>query len=240
MTSGDADKLVMDAVKDHYAESDSPFYLSELGVFFRSNDIEIPTGVRFKDYLVSRFHNRLSVVQDPDVPAKIAITLPGHESAVIGQLAGHGSELESESGIDFSRLPLALVAAFCKIPLPNTRVYFRITTPFRYETLMIPPDGDYVEIEDAFRPLSLAGRSICELSLIEKQTIYDCIVRWANVKSIDLRKLYYDYGQQHHGRKVSGGTSQNALQRLISAQDPELRERIQIPGDIASTLMRLP
>ena len=241
MTSQDVDTLVVKAVEDHYAESNSPLYLAELGNVFRNSGIEIPSGVRFKDYLISRFHNSFSVIQDPDIPARIAIALPGNESLIRRQLAGHGMDLGTDSKIDFSRLPVALLAAFCKVPLPNTQVYFRTTKPLRYETLLRPPDSSYLEIDNEFRPLSLAGKSVYELSLSEKQTIHSCVAKWADAKSIDLRSLYYDGGHARHGRKGQDReASHNALQRLINAQEPEMRLHIKIPGDIASTLMRLP
>ena len=241
MTLQDIDQLVLKAVQDHYAEHNTPFYLAELGNFFRSNNIELPAGVRFKDYLISRFHGRLTVIQDPDNPARIAIADPEHESALRQQLAGQPTDLPEDSEIDYARLPFALIAAFCKIPLPNTKVYFRTTKPFRYEILMRPPDDSYVEIDDSFPPTSLAGKSVHELPLSDKRTIHACIENWADAKSIDLRSLYYDRSPKQSGQqREHGETGRNALQRLINAQEPELKGRIRIPGDIASTLMWLP
>ena len=241
MTSQNIDELVLKAVQAHYAEHNTPFYLAELGNLFRSHNVELPAGVRFKDYLSSRFHGRLAVIQDPEIPARIAIAEPERESAVRRQLSGQGIDLSEDSEVDYERLPIALIAAFCKVPLPNTRVYFRTTKPFRYETLMRPPDDSYVAIDDSFRPTSLAGKSVHALSLSDKQTIHASIEKWADTNAVDLRSLYYDRSpqkdQQARGR---GEAAHNALQRLINAQEPELKGRIRIPGDIASTLMRLP
>ena len=82
LTSQDTDQLIIRAIQDHYGEHETPYYLAELGKFFRSHNIEIPNGVRFKDYLIGRFHGRLSVIQDDDNPARIAISLPEHEPKV--------------------------------------------------------------------------------------------------------------------------------------------------------------
>ena len=241
MVPNDADQLIIETVEEHYAEHDFPYYLSQLGKFFRSKDIQIPERVQFKDYLVSRFHGRLVVVQDPDHPAKIAIAPLDKQAIVQQQLMGQSSEPLDGATLDHSRLPFALVAAFCKIPLPGTQVYFHVSRPFRYETSMRAPDGNYVEIEENFRPSSLAGKPAHDLSHGDKQTVYQHIEKWADANSLDLRGLYYDSGIKP--TKSSMHPSQledNALQRLVDAQEPELKERIRIPGDIASTLMRLP
>ena len=241
MTSQDIDELVLKAVQAHYAEHNTPFYLAELGNLFRSHDIEIPVGVRFKDYLSSRFHGRLAVIQDPEIPARIAIAEPERELEIQRQLSRQRVDLSDDSEVDYTRLPIALIAAFCKVPLPNSKVYFRTTKPFRYETLMHPPDDNYVEIGDSFRPTSLAGQSVHDLSFSDKQTIHSCIVKWADTNAIDLRSLYYDRSpQKSQQERGQGEAAHNALQRLINAQEQELRGRIRIPGDIASTLMRLP
>lgn len=241
LTSQDIDDLVMKAVQAHYAEHDTPFYLAELGKLFRSQNIELPAGVRFKDYLSSRFHGQLAVIQNPDIPARIAIADPEHESSIRRQLSGQRGDLSDDSEVDYERLPIALIAAFCKVPLPNARVYFRTTRPFHYETLMHPPDDNYVEIDDSFRPAPLAGKSVHTLTPTEKQTIHACIERWANTNAVDLRNLYYDRSpQKNQQERGQGETTHNALQRLINAQEPELKRRLRIPGDIASTLMRLP
>ena len=71
--------------------------------------------------------------------------------------------------------------------------------------------------------------------------IYERIDKWADANSIDQRDLYYDSGKKAPVlTRQMGGAEENALQRLIDAQEPELRGRIRIPGDIASALMRLP
>ena len=241
MESKDTDRVVLKAVLEHYREHDTPYYLAELGKLFRSENIDIPEGVRFKDYLKSRYHGSLVVVQDTDEPAKIAIAPPEKEQRVLQQLAGESSVTLGDSSIDHARLPFALIAAFCKVPLPGERVYFRIAKPFRYETWPQAPGSDYVEIAEQFRPLSLAGKSVHDLSYIEKQMIYEQIDKWADANSIDQRVLYYNSGKKAAVlTRQMGGAEENALQRLIDAQEPELRGRIRIPGDIASALMRLP
>ena len=241
MTSHEADQLIIEAVQSHYEQYDSPYYLAELGNFFRSNNLEIPAGVRFKEYLISRFHSRLSVVQDPDNPARIAITPPDHQQRIQQLLAGQSTDSHDDFGIDYTRLPFALIAAFCQVPLPGTQVYFRLTRPFRYDNRVKAPDDEYADINEQFRPSSVAGKSVHYLSDNDKQTIYSNIKSWADHNSIDLRDIYYDRGLHLSGNaREHRDPKDNALQRLVDAQDPDLKQRIRIPGDIASTLMRLP
>lgn len=245
MALKDSDELVLNAVEEHYENNETPYYLAALGALFRSENIEIPNGVRFKDYLKSRYAGRLVVVQDEESPAKIAIAPLDKESIVRDQLSREyldSPDGPSDSSVDYARLPFALVAAFCKIPLPGTRLYFRITRPFRYETHSQPPkDANLVEIEDKFRPPSLAGRPVREISYGDRQVIYSHIMKWAYEKSVDLRAIYYNRGSKPDSvRGPHFESNDNALQRLIDAQEPEIRGRIRIPGDIATALMELP
>ncbi len=234
----DTDQLVIKAVENHYQEEDSPYYLAELGKLFREKDIDIPEGVRFKDYLRSRFHGSLVIVQDDHTPARIAVATLDKEASVRQQLSGQLPPVPGDSGLDHMRFPFSLIAAFCKIPLPNTQVYFRITRPFRYVTFMdAPDDNNYVAIDDKFRPPKLAGKSVHGLSDSDKGLLYKCIEEWAEANSVDLRQLYYDRAALPAVARAQSGTRRNALQRLIDAQDPDLKGRIKIPGDIASVLM---
>ena len=241
MPSQDTDKLITDAVTEHYATHDFPLYLAELGKLVRSNKITMPDGVRFKDYLKSRFHERLFIVQDEENPAKIAIAPPEMEKKVMQQLSGQSSNSIDDSQIDYARLPFALIAAFCKIPPMGTRVYFCIVPPFRYQTQMQAPDDNYIEIDDQYRLTSFAGNSLYTLSSSDKQSIYQQIENWARDKSLDLRDFYYDSTPRQTVRQSDlTELGDNALKRLISAQDQDLRRKLRIPGDIADILMRLP
>lgn len=238
MPSQNEDQLIIDAVEEHYATHGSPYYLAELGKLFRSEGIEIPHGVRFKDYLKSRFHGRLVVVQDVDNPARIAIAPPEKEQDVLQRLSGQYQDTLDDSSVDYARLPFALIAAFCKVPLPGGHVYFHIESPFHYRTSANAPDDSYVRIDDRFRIRSFEGKSVHKLSPSEKQQIFQQIENWAKENSLDLRNLYYDSSMRSTTSQKESGD--NALKRLLNAQDPELRRRLRIPGDIADLLMRSP
>ena len=241
MLPQDNDRLVVEEVESHYAKDDSPYYLAELGKFFREQHITIPDSVRFKDYLKSCFNGRLVVVQDELHPERIAIALPAKEHDVLQRLTGRLSSSSDGSQIDFTRLSFALTAAFCKTPPPDNRLYSRVVPPFRYEVRQHTLNKDYVEIADDFRPSTLAGRSVRDLSDQERQLIYDHIESWADLHSIDLRTFYYDNQLRAHSVSAKSTASKdNALRRLIDAQEPGLRSSFRIPSDIARTLMELP
>ena len=234
------DQEIVAAVTTHYETNKSPYYLADLGNFFRLKHFDIPEGIRFKDFLASRFQGLLVVVQDPLTPAKIAIATPENEALVRQRLSNDTEYIPEDDKTNYSRLPFSLIAAFCISPPPNMDVFFRVKKPFRYEIQSQAPDDQYVVIDEEFRPTGMAGKSYNNLSSVEKQEIYAQIDRWAIAHDIDLRKLYFDYWTNTPRRTPSGRTkTRNALQRLIDAQEPELRPRIKIPGDIASKLMDL-
>ena len=241
LCSEDQEQLVIDEVQKHYKNRQSPYYLAELGKFFRTQKIEVPVGVRFKDFLKSRFDGSLLILQDPIVPAKIAIAPPEEQERVLQQLTGRYSETPGDSGINVTRLPFALVAAFCIKSISHNQVYFRTVRPFRYVTGLAAPDDTYIEIDEEFRSTSLVAMSVHNLSPDEKQEIYRRIIQWASAKGVDLRTFYHETRVESvRNTSKPGALAANALQRLVEAQEPELRKRIQIPGDVAIALMRLP
>ena len=240
LLSKEQEQLVMDEIRRHYSEHSQPYYLAGLGQFFQSKSITVPTGKQFKDFLSETFPGRLVVVQDPTVPAKIAIALLEQQEQVQQQLAGRILPTPGHPPIEVNRLPFSLIAAFCQKPGSDDRVYYRTVRPCRYVIGSGAPDHSYVEIDEQFRRSIPEGTSVHGLSSEVKQEIYRRISEWAATKSVDLETIYV----VERGRLPSPGTSRgipisNALQRLIEAQEPDLRKRIQVPGDIALALMRL-
>ena len=234
-------ELVIEEVRRHYRNSQTPYYLAEMGVFLRKNDIDVPTGVRVKDYLKSHFVDQLCVIQDSEVPAKIAVATPEVEDSVRQQLADRITEAPLGSTIDFGRLPFSLTYAFCARRTPGSQVYFRTVRPFRYVVSSTAPSNSYVLIDEDFLPSDLEGLLFQNLSAENKRTIHERIEEWARAKDIDLRTIYFDTRSGSFGREsMVSATYSNALQRLVEAQTPELRRKITIPGDIAVALMHLP
>ena len=240
MLSKDKEQLVMNEILRHYEGRTKPYYLAELGQFFRSEGIEVPTGKRFKDFLSENFQSGLVIVQDPKIPARIAIALIDNRERVQQQLAGRFMSAPGRPPFEVNRLPFSLIAAFCQKPGPGDRVYYRTVRPFRYAIGSAAPDDSYVEIGEQFRQSVPEGTSVHGLPSEVKQEVYRRIDEWAAAQDINLETIYVG----ERGRSPSSGTNReipisNALQRLIEAQEAELRKRIQIPGDIALALMRL-
>ena len=236
----DQAQLVLDEVRRHYQEQSQPYYLAELGQFFRSKDVAVPAGKRFKGFLLEAFRGRLEIVQDSLVPARIAIALPENREQVQQQLAGRLLATPDGPPIEVNRLPFSLIAAFYQQPESGNRVYYRTVRPFRYAIAPMPPDDSFVEVDEQFRQSPPVGTSIREISSDARQETYRRIGEWAATKAIDLENIYV----HREARLPSSSTRHalsmsNALQRLIEAQEPEIRKRIQVPGDIALALMRM-
>ena len=240
MLSEDQKQVVVDEIQRHYSEQSHPYFLAELGQFFRSKNIEIPSGKRFKDFLAESFQGRLIVVQDPDVRARIAIAIPDLSEKVQEQLAGRFLSTPGRPAIEVNRLPFSLIAAFCQKPTPGLRVFYRMIRPSRYVIGSTAPDDSYVEIGENFLQPLLEGASVHELSTEVRQDIYRRISEWVAIQNVNLENIYVN----ERGSAPTLETNRrikvaNALQRLIEAQEPELRKKIQVPGDIALVLMRI-
>lgn len=240
MLSDDKRQLVIDEVQRHYDKEKQPYYLAELGQFFRSKNIEIPSGKQFKDFLAESFQSHLVVVQDPDVRARIAIALPDRSEQVQEQLAGRFSSTEGRPPIAVNRLPFSLIAAFCQKPTSGLRVFYRTIHPTRYVIASVAPDDFFVEIGETFRQHPPAGTSVHALPIEFRQDIYRRISEWAAIQNVNLEAIYVDEGRRTSIPRIDSRiTISNALQRLIEAQEPEIRKRMYVPGDIALALMQI-
>jgi hypothetical protein len=241
MTPDEIEKIYRE-VKEHYDGSSHPYYLSRVGTFMAENKISKAPSVSLKDYLSEIFKERLPIVQDPTVPARVAITTPETKEQVTAQIVGKSQAALGISEVDHRRLPFALLAAFCKPLTEGKRLFFRTAQPFRYHAdFERPADPTYIEIDPDFLIPSLWGKDAKSLSEEERVEINRKIGEWSRNKSINLQSLYVKQGDRDlapRGQRTL--SSDNALQRLIAAQDPELRDRIRIPLDIADALMRIP
>ena len=235
------ERSIIEEVERHYRDSATPYYLSGLGEFIRSHGIEVPAGIRLKDFLSSTFQGSLLIVQNENIPAKIAIATPEQEERVTQMLGSPSSPEHADSDVDFGRLPFALIAAFCIASDLGNRVFFRTLRPLRYVIRQSPPDHTHVEVDPEFRPSHADTPSAHNLSEADKQAIYQRIVDWAESKRLDLKSFYYDVRPERTGRTTNAtSSSTNALLRLVEAQELSLQSRIRIPGDIAVALTKLP
>lgn len=96
-----------------------------------------------------------------------------------------------------------------------------------------------LKIDEQFRRQIPKERSIHDLPAGVKQNIYRRISEWAVARNVDLESIYLDRRRRPPGSRVGHRMlATNALQRLIEAQEPEIR-RIQVPGDIVLIPMYL-
>ena len=106
------DQFVDQYVRKHYQDADSPLMLAELGKEIKDRGYIIPSGRSLKQYIEQSFGSALPIIQNPDVPASIAVTLPENKADVepsllsLSKSAGRSDDLE--------RLPRALLIAFCR------------------------------------------------------------------------------------------------------------------------------
>ena len=119
-------------------------------------------------------------------------------------------------------------------------MYFRTVRPFRYAFGSSAPDDTYIAIDEVYRPSLLQGSLVQNHSAEDKREVYQHIEKWANDKGIDLESIRYNTKSVSF-RPINkpDPSATNALQRLVEAQDADLRNKILIPGDIAVALMRL-
>ena len=214
MLTEDQEQLVLNEIRRHYGERALPYYLADLGQFFRSKELVPPPGTRFKDFLSEKFQDRLVVVQDPTVPARIAIALPDNREQVRQQLAGRFPFTPGRPPIEVNRLPFSLIAAFYQKPGSGNHVYYRTVRPCRYAIGPAAPDDSYVEVDEQFRQSIPTGMYVHALSNEVKQEIYRCIGEWVEAKGIDLETIYvYE----------KGTTSSSSINRRMPVSNALLR-----------------
>jgi hypothetical protein len=240
MPTEDVARSITSEVERHYRENDRPYYLAELGTFLRKQNIKIPAGIQLKEFLKKELAGQVDIVQNQTVPGRIAVTTPNKRERVAEQIAVHYRLATPQGMIDYRQLPFSLVAAFCKVPDEGRRLFFHTAWPFRYETKAEAPNDTYVEIERTFQPSSLQGANVHTLSDKDKSIILQRIIEWARAKSIDLRSLCAGEATLRPDAAISREAPRNALQRLLTVQDPGMESKLRIPLDIAALLARLP
>lgn len=237
MSPGEIDKLILEEINRHYGENETPYYLAKLGDFIQSNDkIVLPSKTQLSDYIRIRFLESLSLIPHPK-DSKILIVAPEAFRDTVKEKLSKSPQL-NEDLESYSRLPNALFVAFCIDPPQGENIYFHTIRPFVYQVAAAPSDNYYIEIESEFRPAHIRGRHLSSLSREERGELQEQVKRWSERHSIDLQTLHYD--KQDHRiphRFARHDGSENALSRLIEAQDVNLRKRIKIPSDIAALLL---
>jgi hypothetical protein len=226
------EQKIIDEVENHYANSQRPYYLADLGVFVKGVS-GFPDDIKLKEFVETKLHGRLHLVQDPRIQARIIVATP-HNFEKISETMKR--DLQPGDDLDVRRLPNSLAIAFCIPPKEGQKLFYNLLPPFGYTFAESPPSALHIEIDPEFQPVEFRGRNFRALPDAQKVGIFRHIIKWADAKSIDLRTLYVRNQPDKGGAKH---TARNALERLIMSQEPSLRDKIYLPMDIAKTLMDL-
>jgi hypothetical protein len=241
----ETDNEILATVEAHYRQwPDRPYYASELGKHIRDSGLHIPTGVTIINYIRSRLEGQLYVVQDPKVPARIAVATRANQERISSIIEGRG-KIPGLDELDFQKIQFALVAAFCRPPVEGKRLFFSIRRPFQYHVLTEAPQGDYIEITESDQPPDLRGVDVHKLNDEQRLDVYKHILRWAEKHEVDLRVFYISDHSQHSQphfsqTKAPAPSGMNALERLVAIQDDDIKSRIKIPGDLIQILLKIP
>jgi hypothetical protein len=129
-----------------------------------------------------------------------------------------------------------VLLAFC-VNSQNQPVYVKRTKPFRYEVGNIPADRatDYILVEPEYRRPGLRIDHPHLLPLSDKRDLESLIEKWAAVHAVQVEQFSK---VDEDGKELSDFVG-SALDRLLSAQPPDIASRIMIPADIAQILSRI-
>ena len=228
---------VKDRVRAHYAANRTPLLLAHLGAEIEKSD-EWPTdrGQRnLKQLITDTCAPDLQIVWDRRSPAYIAVVTPEVRADVEAQIADRFADKEPVP-VRLEEIVRSVLLAFC-VNAQNEPVYIKRTRPFRYEVGSIPPDRttDYILVEPEYRRPGLRIDRLHLLPLSDRKDLEGLIQKWAAVHGLQVEQ-FSRVDQDEKEQSEAGGT---ALDRLLTAQPPDIARRIMIPADIAQILSRI-
>jgi len=221
-----ADALIQtltDLVTGYYAErKNGPLYLSKLGQLLK--DQRQPLVEAYGTLAGAIKAAGLELVARPGAAGVMAVTTADAKARVEDQFA---LETGPNAGSSFSSLPIPLQIAFCLKTAPDERVAVTRTYPVRYERVAAgsSPSPGHIVIEDRYRS---PGLLLQNASPAELERLWSQYVAWANEAGVDPVAL----------QTVSAPN--NALERFMAAQEPDVAKRLVMPGDIIALLIRHP
>lgn len=237
MATPEQREQILKEITDHYKGNDKPLFLSSLGSFISEQNIDISPATSLQQFVALTFGDTVKIVQHPEIKARIAVSTPEAEKRVLEQIYPSKTDSLSDD-IYIKKLPFSLFVAFCVTPNEGKHLYYRIKPKFLYFFSDKEEPGDScVEITQDDQPLDYRSISGKELSDSQKLTILPFIKKWAKANNIELQNIVIEPRKSRHSN--IGVDEDNALFRLLNAQDEDIRNRINIPADIAMTLMKL-
>lgn len=228
---------IKDKVRAHYAANRTPLLLAHLGAEIEKGD-EWPTdrGQRsLKNLITETCAPDLQIVRDRRSPAYIAVVTPEVRADVEAQIAERFADKDPAS-VRLEEIVKPVLLAFC-VNVQNQPVYVKRTRPFRYEVGAIPPEraADYILVEPEYRRPGLRIDHPHPLPLSDRKDLESLIQKWAAVHGVQVEQ--FSSIDQHEKEPSEAGRT--ALDRLLTAQPPDVAKRIMIPADIAQILSRI-
>lgn len=229
-------QVIVEEVRRHYEQpTERPYFLADLGNFVRGKALVLSPEHSLANYIKRHLGGDLTIVRNPYVPARVAVALMANKDTVRRLV-----QQSPTKGGDSNKIPFSLVAAFCRSA--EKPVFFSIRPPFRYVESETSPGEQFVEIEPAYRRYneSIDSRRLTE---DQREEIYRRIADWAKAKHVDLRRLHVASEAPASAARAASApraasVESTFLQRLIDAQDPDLKARFRIPLDIVELLLR--
>jgi hypothetical protein len=228
---------IKDKVRAHYAANRTPLLLAHLGAEIEKHD-EWPTdrGQRnLKQLITDTCASDLQIVRDRRSPAYIAVVTPEVRADVEAQIAERSTDKDPVP-VRLEEIVKPVLLAFC-VNVQNQSVYIKRTRPFRYEVGDIPPDRatDYILVEPEYRRPGLRIDHPRLLPLSDRKDLESLIQKWAAVHGVQMEQ----FSRIDQDEKEPWEAGHTALDRLLTAQPPDVARRMMIPADIAQILSRI-
>ena len=228
---------IKDRVLAHYAANRTPLLLARLGAEIEKSD-EWPTdrGQRnLKQLITETCAPDLQIVWGRRSPAYIAVVTPEVRADVEAQIADRFAD-EDSVPVRLEEIVKPVLLAFC-VNVQNEPVYIKRTKPFRYEVGSIPPDRatDYILVESEYRRPGLRIDHLHLLTLSDRKDLESLIQKWAAVHGVQMEQ----FSRINQDEKEPSEAGRTALDRLLTAQPPDVARRMMIPADIAQILSRI-
>jgi len=224
-------------VEQHYASSNEPLLLSDLGKDLSRSGLWPPQGeTRPLANVIADLAPDLRLVRDPDAKAYVVVVPADRE-----ELAK--AAIDRRQGKHLLRsLPRPILLAFCVDSPPGAEVYLRVEpSPPRYQVGNQPDDPAFVLVETEFRSPGVYIDDPLQLKSETADQLVRGIQGWAQKHNIALDKLpVVDKGPWLGYSAVPAAGLPNALERLYAAQSREMAGRLVVPLDIAVILSRHP
>lgn len=231
---------IREHVLKHYAGSDVPLLLSDLGKELRQAGLwPIEGETRTLAELVEAPPVSLELVRDPSAAAHV-IVVPPEKKALADAAIQHRRDVHF-----LKSLPRPVLLAFCVEGDEKGPVYVRPQPPFRYTFDSRATDATWTPIEEKYRLPRLYLSEIRSLASADARKLANNVREWAERHNIPLERLAVLTQSQGASALATptaekSAHSKNALERLYAAQPHGVAEKLTIPIDIALVLSRMP